>query len=204
MPVRTVSPVDETDDIRPGGSYRERDGQQSQHSYTNDQHKYIWIPAGSFNNIDGQSPIMGSSGGLDAWIFPAGGAAEHLVYTSIWRPSKWINGIISFDFYYSENTGDTANMLITYEVSTWSVGDTLGAARDMLAETDVVATQASANKLYKKHWGYDTSPAPDDVTTSDELIGISTGRNANDLDDTYAGNLRFHGVLLTYIPNNRQ
>jgi hypothetical protein len=47
MPLKTVS-LNRDGDERPGGSFRERDGQESQHSYTNDHHKYLWVGAGDW------------------------------------------------------------------------------------------------------------------------------------------------------------
>jgi hypothetical protein len=164
----------------------------------------MWISAGEFHDVDAESAVPHNNGGLAAWRFPAAGGAQHMVFATVWRPSKWVNGVISFDFYYSESTADTANMVIHWEVSTWSTGDTLAGTFDMLDQSATVATQASANKLWKKHWGYDTTPAPSSVTTSDEFIGVGTGRNANAGDDTFDDDLDFYGVLLTYIPNNRQ
>ena len=64
MPVRTTAPPIPSEVERPGGSYRERDGQESQHSHINDYHKYMWLGAGVFNNRDADLTIMGGTGGI--------------------------------------------------------------------------------------------------------------------------------------------
>jgi hypothetical protein len=203
MPVRTVAPVDKTDDVRPGGSFRERDGQESVHSYVTDHHKYLWVGAGEFHSQVADATTQSHQGGMACHLFPVTGAGKEMVCATVWRPKKWVNGIISFDYYFNENVnaGDT---VIHYEVSTWSTGDVIAGARDMLNQNVTTTAQAAANTLWKKHWGYDTTPTPSAVTNNDEFIGVGVGRNANSGDDTLAGNLRFFGCLLTYVPTNRQ
>ena len=139
-----------------------------------------------------------------SWIFTAAGADVEWVWATVWRPKKWINGVLKVEYFYTESTTSSDDMQIYWSLSTWSTGDTLTGTRDLLSEDDTIATQNASNKLWKQTWSKDTSPAVDTLYDTDELIGVGTGRDASDGDDDYAGNLRFHGALLTYVPTNRQ
>lgn len=199
MPVKTVITEENVGEFRPGGTFRDRDAQHSQHSYINDKHKYLWLGPGEFNPPAADSNITyGEVGGMGAWLFPDAGNYEG-VFTALIRTNKWINGTIQLDLYCSESAAAGAqNMVLRTRVSSWAVGDTISGAYDRLDDASTVASQNSANKLFI----YSLTTTA--ITSADDIFGISFERNPSDGSDNYTGILSFHGMLLTYIPTNRQ
>jgi hypothetical protein len=203
MPIKTTSPIDRIEDTRPGGSFRERDGQESQHSYANDHHKYMWLPAGSFLRLATAAAITENlHNALGQWNFvEAGSTGLETIACAVWRPKKWINGNIQLEYIFSQTTTDAVNTVIraAYKVSSWSVGDTIAGTFDKLDVTESTTIGGTANVVQKV-----TKTTTTTVTSKDEYLGILYGRDAGHGDDTYGANIRFYGVLLTYLPTNRQ
>ena len=199
MPVKTTSPVG--DISRPGGSYRERDGQHSQHSYITDQHRNVWLPAGAWMTDPAGTVIPGVSGGLGSWVFLSASNDDEFVSTSVWRPSKWINGKVTIDYYLSQNASTATDMVLSYRMSSWSQGDTLAGTYDRLQDDDnvVAANTFGTDELYVI--SVDTTS---NVVSTDEMLGVLFGMDSSHVSHDYAGNLRFFGALLTYVPTNRQ
>lgn len=202
MPVRTTSadPIFEETEGRPGGSFRDRDAQESQHKYIRDTYAEIWLPAGDFHPIAGSANVtFNHAGNMGAWILPdAGPAGFEGVWLSLRRPKNWINGKIQMDRAHSQNVGSTNVLRIRSRVSSWAVGDTLAGTFDRLDDDEDVAGNAVAGKLYE------IQKTTTVITDADDYFGISVERNPAHGNDNHAGNLRFHGMLLTYLPTNRQ
>jgi len=202
MPVKTTYTEDKLQlEKRPGGNFRDRDAQWSQHRYTTDLHNKVWITAAAFHHDETLATDISWSrlGALGAWRFDETATdAMVIISTTLWRPINWINGTLQLDFLLADSTTNTGNLRIRQRVSSWAVGDTVSAVFDLFDNTETVASNSTANKLYQIQ---KTTTA---FTTSSDVFGISFGRNPGNAADTATDDLLFYGVLVTYLPTNRQ
>ncbi len=202
MPVKTTFTENPTDlERRPGGTFRDRDAQWSQHRYVTDLHNKIWLSAGEFHHNEtlGTDIDFSVSGGMGAWVFTETATdAFSTVSITLWRPSNWIKGTLQLDFLCNDSGTNTGNFQIGERVSSWAVGNTISATYDLLDNTETLASNSTANKLYQ------ITKTTTEFDTNTDVIGILFERNPGNAADTATDNLRFYGVLVTYLPTNRQ
>lgn len=204
MPVKTVAPVGKID--RPGGVFRDRDGIHSRHSYVDDHHKYIWLSAGEFmaddntEHVTDEETIESTLGSMARWILPGDEdiGTWHGVSTTVWRPKKWVNGIIDYTFYFSANDNNEVAISLQIRSKSHTVGDVLSiTSPNLLDLTPTTITTTSADNTLQT-----INVQSDNVLlNTDDLFGILVERDATSQDEI---DLAFYGVLLRYLPTNRQ
>ncbi|MHC4315726.1 MAG: hypothetical protein ACYSW3_25060 [Planctomycetota bacterium] len=206
MPIKTTSPVDDVNDARPGGSFRERDSQESQHTYGDDEYKYRWIGAGDFVADDNAEHVIdqetkeATKGTMGIWtiIGDADIGTWHGVAATVWRPRKWINGTIDYTFYFSGSDNSADAIPLQIRSKSHAVGDVINASSPNLLDLTPTTITVSATPNTLVTLNVQSTNA---LTDDDDLFGILVERDASQFQDN---DLSFYGVLLRYLPTNRQ
>ena len=116
------------------------------------------------------------------------------VCATIWRPRKWINGDIKYTFFFNI-TDDGSTLDLRYSSYAHEIDGTINTSTTLLS-TGTIAQATVANKL-KTFIVTSTSS----ITDENDLIGVLVERDKNDFQ---SADFHFFGVLLRYLPNNRQ
>lgn len=149
-----------------------------------------WVPAGGCG-IEGATDGTFTNGGgpWGALLLPD--ASTSAVTASLPRPSTWINGSITTDFYLANAAAGTGNVVLV------AFGIALAVAEAGTRTTTLSTTTASGAVGAVK---VVSTTVPFTVASPDVWVGARLARVGADAADTLAGDLAFLGALITYNP----
>lgn len=167
--------------------------QRTVNEHIDDAYYKCYINAAMFSSF---TPAIATSERFDYWVFTPATSFDRVV-ANVYVPRLWIAGNVEATIYY---TGDVigGGTDIGWE---WTATGT--ALNGSVAMTDVTAQAFVPGPAVVDTLQRYTFASYLPVASEDLLIGTRVLRLGADVEDSYAGDVHFIGMLLRFVPANQ-